>query len=458
MPATAIQNDEAAKLKPLLFMTAFPGEGHTNPLITIASHLVKRGYEVVFMAPSVYESQINEAGAEYLFVDNPITDSVFEAFREASERPQGPERLAAQYKAIFLDMQPTRTQSTENALVMLQARHPGRQIILLEDVFNASFWAFKYGRPLPAGLETLPKSIGFGVSPVLVESQDTGPISLGLPPDTTDSGRERNKALYDLAESGPLKLMVDAWQDSWSRCGCTSIPDGRMFRSFYAAHDHTLQLCSPSLDYQLSDLPSCLEFVGVLPRKPRNFTIQYPLWWSEVENRHEHYRHVIFVSQGTLNPFWSELIIPTLNAFSDRPDILVVATLGARGAELPPEVTIPSNARVVDYFPYDTMLEFADVFVSNAGYGTLTHAVSNGVPVLLAGQNEEKIEVTMRAVHAGVGLSLGTQTPSIEQVRRGVEQILADNKYKKAAMKLKVENDGLDALSAIELKVKKLTT
>ncbi|KAF6793081.1 udp-glucuronosyl udp-glucosyltransferase [Colletotrichum sojae] len=458
MTATTAEGVSASKSKPLLLITAFPGEGHTNPLINIASYLAKNGYEVVFMAPEPFRGKIEATGAEYLHIDNPMNNEVFQAFRDAALLPKGPERVAAQYVAVFFVMQPARTQNTENALAMLRARDPDREIIFMEDVFNSSFWAFRHGRPLPAGFTTLPKAIGFGVAPLLIESQDTGPMSLGLLPDSTESGRKRNKIIHELVEKGPMKILIDEWHDAMRRCGCTDIPSGPFFKACYAAYDAVLQLCSPSLEYQLSDLPSKIEFVGVLPRKVIKPDFQYPTWWPAVETTQEqNYRYVVFVSQGTLNPDYSELIFPALKAFADREDILVVITLGVHDAKLPPDVDIPPNARVIDYMPYDAILKYTDVFVSNAGYGTYTHAVSNGVPVLLAGENEEKIEVTMRAVYAGVGLSLETQTPTSEQVRKGVEQILQDNKYKKAAMKLKMENDDMNALANIEAKIRQLS-
>ncbi|GJC89561.1 UDP-glucuronosyl/UDP-glucosyltransferase [Colletotrichum tofieldiae] len=196
-----------------------------------------------------------------------------------------------------------------------------------------------------------------------------------------------------------------------------------------------------------------------MPRKATSPDYEYPTWWSEVERAQENnkYRHVVFVSQGTVNTDYSELVLPSIEAFAHRQDVLVVVALGVRGAQLPPGFTIPPNARVLDYLPYDTILEYTDVFVSNAGYGALTHSVRNGVPIVLAGETEEKIEVTMRAVYAGLGVSLATQKPTAEQVRKGVEQVLRDTKYKKAAMKLKREGDSMDALAAVERKVKELS-
>ncbi|KAK1718910.1 hypothetical protein BDP67DRAFT_393861 [Colletotrichum lupini] len=256
-----------------------------------------------------------------------------------------------------------------------------------------------------------------------------------------------------------MKPMIDAWQQAMKDTGCTAILETNIFRTCYTAHDYTLQLCSPSLEYNISDLPPSVEFAGVLPRKSAAPSFQYPSWWSEVERaqKDNQYRHVVFVSQGTVNMDYYELVLPTIEAFSQTEDILVVATLGGRGAQLPHGFIVPSNARVVDYMPYDIILECTDVFVSNGGYGALTHAVRNGVPIVLAGESEEKIEVTMRAVYAGLGVSLSTQRPSTDQIRHGVDRIFQDTKFKKAAMKLKHENDGMDALAAVERKVRALT-
>ncbi|EXF82159.1 hypothetical protein CFIO01_00673 [Colletotrichum fioriniae PJ7] len=444
---------------PLILMAAFPGEGHTNPLLVIAAYLVKKGYEVVFVTTEDFRNKVQEAGAEWVHTDNPMNNTTFQALLEAASLPIGPERFAAQIKAVFLETLPPRTLKMEEVLVQLQTRNPDRQIIVIEDVFNWSLFPFRHGRPQPQGFNAAPKSIGIGVAAFMMESQDTGPVSLGLPADATDSGRQRNAALQQLVERGPMKPMIDAWQQAMKDTGCTAILQTNIFRSCYTAHDFTLQLCSPSLEYNISDLPPSVEFAGVLPRKPAAPSFEYPLWWSEVERaqKNNQYRHVVFVSQGTVNMDYSELVLPTIEAFTKTEDILVVATLGSRGAQLPHGFVAPSNARVVDYMPYDIMLEYTDVFVSNGGYGALTHAVRNGVPIVLAGESEEKIEVTMRAIYAGLGVSLSTQRPSTDQIRLGVDRIFQDTKFKKAAMKLKHENDGMDALAAVERKVHALT-
>ncbi|KAK1986940.1 hypothetical protein LZ30DRAFT_581044 [Colletotrichum cereale] len=457
---TVTTAERPTKRSPLILISAFPGEGHTNPLLAIASYLVKKCYEVVFISSPNFRHKVEEAGAEWIHTDDPLNEELFRTLAAAAASlPLGPERFAVQFKTVFMDTLHLRVQRTTEVLTLLKARDPSRQIIFIEDVLNWSFLPFKYGLPLPQGFTEIPRSIGIGVAALMIESRDTGPVPYGLPPDSSHSGRLRNAVLQELVEKGPMKPMIDSWQEAMEKMGCTNTPNTRLFRCGYTAHDVTLQLCSASLEYPISDLPPSVEFISVLPRKAPSPDYRYPTWWSEVERTQQDnkYRHVVFVSQGTVNSDYSNLVLPTIKAFANRQDVLVVAALGTRGARLPADVAVPPNARVLDYMPYDTILEYSDVFVSNAGYGALTHAVRNGVPVVLAGESEEKIEVTMRAVYAGLGVSLATQRPTAEQVREGVEEVLRDTKYRKAALKLKSENDGTDALATVEAKVKEMT-
>ncbi|KAK1573862.1 uncharacterized protein LY79DRAFT_396472 [Colletotrichum navitas] len=456
---TATTAERPTKRSPLLLITAFAGEGHAIPLLAIASYLVKKRYEVVFISPPNFRHRVEEAGAEWVCTDNPFTPELFRSLAETASLPFGPERFAVEIRKVFMDTLPSRARKTAEVLALLKARDPHRQIIVIEDALNWSFLPLKYGMPLPKGLTEIPRSIGIGVAALLLESRDTGPAPYGLPPDSTHSGRLRNAILQDLVEKGPLKPALDGLQEAMETLGCTNIPTKRIFRCAYTAHDVMLQLCPPSLEYPVSDLPPSVEFIGVLPRKTPSPDFRYPAWWSEVERtqRDNRYRHVVFVSQGTVASDYTELALPTIEAFGNRRDVLVVVALGTRGAQLPSEVMIPPNVRVLDYMPYDTILEYTDVFVSNGGYGALTHAVRNGVPVVLAGESQEKSEVAMRAVYAGIGVSLATQRPTAEQIRKGTEEVLRDTKYKKAAMKLKSEGDSMDALATVEAKVKEMT-
>lgn len=257
---------------------------------------------------------------------------------------------------------------------------------------------------------------------------------------------------------GPMNPIITLHHAKMLEAGASpaQVPADAHFIDFwFHAPDVSLQMCLPEQEYALSDLSEKIQFVGCLPRREPHAHDAYPSWWDEIVANagkgEEHRKKVVFVCQGTVAVDHSQLVVPTLEAFKDRADdVIVVAALGARGATLPPHVQVPANARVADYLPYDTVLAHADVMVSNAGYGALCHAVVNGVPLVLAGETEDKKEATMRATWAGYALGLWTQMPTAEQVREGVEEVLRDGKFKKRATELMVENEKMRCLDKVE--------
>ncbi|WP_373285500.1 glycosyltransferase [Agromyces bauzanensis] len=91
-----------------------------------------------------------------------------------------------------------------------------------------------------------------------------------------------------------------------------------------------------------------------------------------------------------------------------------------------------------------------DVFVTNAGYGGTQCALSHGVPLVAAGDTEDKPEVSMRAARAGVGVNLRTGTPTADAVRRAIDAVLADRAYRSRAQVLAARIRQYDTFADIE--------
>ncbi|KAF4919043.1 UDP-glucosyltransferase A1 [Colletotrichum viniferum] len=129
-----------------------------------------------------------------------------------------------------------------------------------------------------------------------------------------------------------------------------------------------------------------------------------------------------------------------------------MAVLGAKGAELrlKDDEPLPLNTRVVDYFLYDAALEHSDVFAVTGGYGALTHGVTNGVPMVLAGDSEDKIEVSLRGEMAGCAISLRTGKPSQDEIVKAVTAILENGKYRSRAQELKREAAKFNPMDIVE--------
>ena len=124
------------------------------------------------------------------------------------------------------------------------------------------------------------------------------------------------------------------------------------------------------------------------------------------------------MTQGTIATNTAELLVPTLQALADE-DLLVVAT----GAGVDTE-TLPGNVRAATFIPFNELMPHIDVMVTNGGYGGVTIALSNGVPLVCAGTTEDKPEVGNRVAYAGVGINLKTSAPTSAQVRSAVLELL----------------------------------
>ena len=205
--------------------------------------------------------------------------------------------------------------------------------------------------------------------------------------------------------------------------------------------DKFLQLSIEGMDYPRSDLPESISYVGALPVVDDGDR-PLPEWWQDVLDAEK----VVVVSQGTVaNNDFTELVQPTLDVLADQ-DVLVVATLG-REATLD---RVPANARVAEFIPFGALLPHADVLVSNGGFGGVQQALRLGVPLVLAGLTEDKMEVNARAAWSGAAINLATQRPDSADIAKAVDTVLTDQSYRGRATALAAEYAQHDPFTAIE--------
>jgi UDP:flavonoid glycosyltransferase YjiC (YdhE family) len=119
--------------------------------------------------------------------------------------------------------------------------------------------------------------------------------------------------------------------------------------------------------------------------------------------------------------------------------VLVVATLGSRSAIDLEGFSLPNNARVESFIPYQFLLPYVDVIVTNGGYNGVQMALAHGIPLVAAGKSEDKSEICARIAWRGVGVDLKTKTPKPNQVRQAVRQVLADPLYRQHAQQVQRE-------------------
>jgi UDP:flavonoid glycosyltransferase YjiC (YdhE family) len=101
--------------------------------------------------------------------------------------------------------------------------------------------------------------------------------------------------------------------------------------------------------------------------------------------------------------------------------------------------------RVERFIPFTLLLPFVDAYVTNGGFGGVQHALSYGVPIVVAGTTEDKLEIGNRVAYAGAGINLRTSTPTPQQVADAVRTVLHDPRYRARARAIQAELNRHDA-------------
>lgn len=403
---------------PSVVVCSMPAEGHVRPLLVVARALVDKGWRLRFLTGARYESMVRAAGVE--FVGLPAEADTLDALG-AGPRERGRDAVNKGVEKAFLEPAPIAGQ----ALLDLLRSEP-TDVVIHDPTFvgvQALHRLAEVERPVAAMC---------GILPLGLSSRDTPPYGLGLQPwARTWPNRVRNRLLMALATRVVLRPVHQAADRMLAEMGAPLL-DGRFFFDVLRSSDLLAQFTVPEFEFPRSDAPDHLRFYGPMTRSMRS-DIEAPVWFDELEEG----RPVVHVTQGTVaNTDFAELVRPTLEGLADE-DVLVVATTGGRPlADLEALGPIPSNARVAEFLPYDRLLPLTSVLVTNGGYGGLHHAMEHGVPIVVAGDSEDKVETSARVAWSGVGVSLRTSTPSAAQVRQGVRRVLADRAYAEASRRV----------------------
>lgn len=413
-------------------LCASPIQGHVAPIITIARDLVARGHGVTVLTGSRFRDAVEAAGAAHRALGGiaDYDDRVMQDHLPDRDKHRGIAKLQYDIQTIFIKTVPDQTRAVEAAVAELAP-----DAILVDAAFAGIIPLLLDG---PANR---PAVLAAGVVPLSQSSTDVAPYGLGLAPKPGAFGRLRNRVLNLLVQRVLFRQTQRLANETMVALRRPKLHEFVLDQS--RLFDRFLQLSPAEFEYPRSDLSSNLRFVGtVLPPAP--VTGPLPEWWSELDGD----RPVVHVTQGTIdNKDFDRLVRPTLDALADR-DVLVVVATGGRPVEELGE--LPANARAAEFLPYDQLLPKTDVFVTNAGFGGTQYALSHGVPLVAAGDTEDKPEVSMRAEWSGVGVNLKTGTPSAEAIRAGVDRVLADRGYRDRARALAARIREYDTFDAIE--------
>jgi UDP:flavonoid glycosyltransferase YjiC (YdhE family) len=420
---------------PNILIASVPIHGHVAPLLAVATGLVERGHRVRFMTGSRFEAAVRATGATFaaLPAGADFDDRNIANRGDQGARISGVKALRRDLSEVFL--KPARFQYQG---LREQLQQPTDAVLADPAFVGAIILA---GHPS----SQRPALIGCGVLPLGLSSRYVAPFGLGIRPLRGPVGTVRNALLRVVSEKvifGRLQRQFnEVYREVHGR-------DSRTFAfNWFSMTDAVVQFSVPAFEYPRPDASVDIRFVGPATTSLRS-TAQLPAWWDDLSGT----RPVVHVTQGTIaNLDFTELVRPTLDALADE-NVLVVASTGGRPvSELG---TLPANARAAEFLPYDRLLPLTSVMVTNGGYGGVHYALQHGVPIVIAGDTEDKPEVAARVAWSGVGVDLRSGRPKASAIHSAVRDVLTEQRYRRAAERVAEQIraapgiDGLDAAIA----------
>ena len=411
-----------------VLLASNPIHGHVGPILQVAAHLVREGHRVAVLTGTRFRERVASIGAEFRALGGAADydDRRPDLYLPEREKYRGLKQAQYDIRTIFVEPIPDQYAALSEAIDSLRP-----DAVLVDGAFGGIL-------PVLDRDADRPPILALGVTPLSQSSRDLGPYGMALPPARNAVDRARYAVLNVVARRLVFAPTQRAAVRSLARCGAG--PRGFVM-DLSGRFDRFLQTGPASLEYPRPDLAATTRFVGVLPQAGSGAPL--PPWWDDLDAT----RPIVHVTQGAIdNHDFGRLVRPTLAALADR-DVTVVVSAGGR--EIDDLGPLPGNARAASYLPYDLLLPRTDVFVTNGGYGGVQAALAVGIPVVVAGDTEDKPEVAARVAWVGAGIDLRTGTPGAAAIAKAVDATLSDPSYRSAAHRLAADAARHDALAEI---------
>jgi MGT family glycosyltransferase len=416
-----------------ILIAATPAPGHLTPLLAVANILTKHHHQVIVQTAPELRSMVEAAGVSFM-PELPETNS----FKDLMALIESPERQTKNpdMEMVAFDMEYYFSRKIGGqAAGLKQALQDFPADVILTDVTFFGTLPLLFGKR-----EERPAIVHLGISLLNLFSARNSPPRPGMTEQEQLAKHQRRDEVYHQ----PTKAMVD---QVLAELGCPPLPLPPL-ESMVALPDLYLQPGIENFQYAEDAPSSHIHYVGLLPLPPSRHPL--PDWWHELDQT----KRLVLVTQGTItNRDLGQVIGPALTGLAAEEDVLVLATTAGQPIESI-LTEIPANAHVTSFLPYDLIMPNVDLLITNGGYGTVSLALAQGIPIVSAGMTEDKEEVSAHVQWAGVGIDLRTNQATAESIRTAAREVLDNPTYRERAKQLAGEfanhNTEMEVLSAIE--------
>ena len=399
-----------------------PADGHFNPLTGLALHLKSIGCDIRWHTSKKYAEKIERLGIPFYSLNKAVDISADTELDNIFPERNKYKGQVAKLKLDMINVFILRSTEYYEDIKAIQKEFDF-QLMIADITFGAiPFVKEKMNIPV----------IAVSIVPLPETSKDLPPSGLGLTPSYSFVGKLKQGALRFIADTllfaKPTKVMRKILADHGIDAGTANIFDILIQKSTIV-----LQSGTPGFEYKRSDISDHIYFAG--PLLPFTKKKEGQGWYNE---KLRQYDKVILVTQGTVEKDVDKLIIPTLEAFKNSDCLVIVTTGGSGTEELRKKYSYP-NIIIEDFIPFDDIMPYADVYVTNGGYGGVLLSIQNQLPMVVAGVHEGKNEINARVGYFELGINLRTEKPSVLQLRKSVEEILSNDTFSRNIKRLSEE-------------------
>ncbi len=365
-----------------VLLGAFGDPGHAFPMIALGRALVARGHDVTLQTWTRWQEQVNGEGI---------------AFAPAPEYqvfPSGPEPLDF-YEAVI--------HATRDTLPLVRELQPD---VAVADILT--------------------------LAPALAAELCDVPVAT-LIPHVYPHG-ERHFPVYSLGARLPRSSFGRGLWRQAQRQVDRGLELGRR-----ELNDTRRALGLAALEHVHGGISRRLALVATFPQ------LEYPRRWAE----HVHVvgplmweppaadvapppgdRPLVLVAPSTAQDPEHRMLHAALRGLAEA-DVRVLATWNRRLPSRP--LSVPANARVVDWLSYSRTMPLCDLVICHAGHGTLVRALSSGCAVLACPAVGDMNENAARLDWAGAGVRLPRRFVSPRALRLAVERALGETSIRARA-------------------------
>jgi len=397
-------------------ISTMPASGHVNPALPLAAELVRRDHQVWWHTGRAYGDQVAATCAHVVpFVHTLDFDQL------PVEPDPGDKGMAAGVTALrklFIDRMPGQYEDYRAITKDFPA-----------DVVLADLCCLGAGALYDAGG---PPYATLGINPLVTPDPEIPRWGKGAPPATSAARRLGNRLEHLLGRVLFMPKPTALLNQARAGIGLPPLPSGKNLGDLLRSPFLHLMPTTEAFEYPRKHLPPQVHFVGpLLPPAPKGYLL--PPWWTELQER-----PVVHVTQGTVTTDVAALTTPTVQALADD-DLLVVVTCPDPNGLGPLPRNVRGNVRAARFIPHRLLLPHVDVMVTNAGYNGVLTALAHGVPLVCAGREMDRADVSARVAWAGAGIDLKTDTPTADQIGTAVRTILRQRSYRDNARRIQAD-------------------